>query len=112
MSMLSNRKDRLRFIDFMSDLDTNLLYPIELFVNELSAIGIDVSTDPNNNVLFVGTHRVYMASAEWGKDGIFAPHVLELILTDLEIVITSNEATISNRYKDRLSKLRNFWKIN
>lgn len=111
MSMLSNRKDRLRFIDFMSDLFTNLLYPIELFVNELSAIGIDVSTDPNINVLFVGTHRIYMASAEWGKDGIFAPHVLEHILTDLGIAINSNESTISNRYNDRLIQLRNFWKI-
>jgi hypothetical protein len=112
MPMLSNHQDQLRFIDFMSDLDTNLLYPMELFVDELSACAISVNIDLDNKVLLVGTHRVYMASAEWGIDGIFAPHVLEHILTDLGIAITSNEATISNRYKDRLSQLKNIWKLN
>ena len=111
MPMLSNRQDQLRFIDFMSNLDTNLLYPIALFLKELSEIGVAVSIDPNNKALLVGSHRVYLTSAEWGKDGIFAPHVLEHILTDLGIAINSNAATISNRYNDRLIQLRNFWKI-
>jgi hypothetical protein len=109
--LLSNRQDRLRFINFMSDLDTNLLYPLEYFFTELSACAISVSIDINNKELLVGTHLVYLTSAEWGKDGIFAPHVLEHILTDLGIAINSNEATISNRYKDRLSQLRNIWKL-
>ncbi len=110
--MLSNRQDRLRFINFMSDLDTKLLYPIEYFFSELSACGISVSIDSNNKELLLGTHRVYLTSAEWGKDGIFAPHVLEHILIDLGVTINSDEATISNRYKDRLSQLKNIWKLN
>ena len=111
MLLLSNRQDRLRFIDFMSDLDTNLLYPIEYFFEELSACSISVKIDFNGKVLLVGTHRIYLASAEWGKDGIFAPHVLEHILTDLGIAIASNELTIEDRYKDRISKLRLIWML-
>jgi hypothetical protein len=111
MPMLFNHQDQLRFIDFMSDLDTNLLYPIELFLSELSKIGIEVSVDPNNKELLVGTHRIYLASAEWGEDGIFAPHVLEYILTDMGIEISSNQLTIADRYKDRISKLKLIWML-
>ena len=111
MPLLSNRQDRLRFLNFMSYLDTNLLYPIEYFFTELSACAISVNIDSNNKELLIGTHRVYTACAEWGKDGIFAPHVLEHILTDLGIAITSNEATISTRYKDRLIQLSKIWEI-
>ena len=111
MPLLSNRQDRMRFINFMSDLDTNLLYPLEYFFTELSACAISVNIDSNNKELLIGTHRVYTACAEWGKDGIFAPHVLEHILTDLGVAIASNELTIEDRYKDRISKLRLIWML-
>ena len=82
MTILASRLVQLRFLDFMSNLDAKLLYPTELFLKELSELGIAVSIDPNNKELLVGSHRVYLTSAEWGKDGVFAPHVLEHIWTD------------------------------
>lgn len=95
----------------MSDLDTNLLYPIDYFFTELSACAISVNIDFDGKALTVGSHRVYLVTAEWGEDGIFAPHVLEHILTDLGVAVTSNKLTIEDRYQDRIEKLKLIWML-
>jgi hypothetical protein len=97
------------FLELMHDMGAHSMFYLNDMTKRLSECGLPVTEDGENDCLLIGGEKVYLAEPEWGKTGIYPPHVLSVVIEHFEFEITTEMTGIGFRFKDRLQQLASHW---
>jgi hypothetical protein len=98
-----------KFLELMHDMGANSMFYLNDMTKRLSECGLPVTEDSENNCLLIDGVKVHLAEPEWGKAGIYPPHVLSVVIEHFGFEITSDMTGFGFHFKDRLQQLASHW---
>jgi hypothetical protein len=98
-----------KFLELMNDMGAHSVFYLNDMTNRLSKCGIPVKVDSENDCLLIDAAKIHLAEPEWGKAGIYPPHVLSVVIENFGFNISSDMTGIGFRFKDRLEQLASHW---
>ncbi len=106
---LSRKTD---FLDLMNELGAHTIWKVPVVLEKLKKIGIDAIYDSSGELSVEGV-RIKQVQGEWGTPGIYAPYILELIITQCNFSepIVSDMTGRGFYHRHILSQLADRWGI-
>jgi hypothetical protein len=100
------------FLDLMNELGAHTIWKVPVVLEKLKKIGIDATYDSFEELL-VGGIRIKQVQGEWGTPGIYAPYILDLIISQCNFSepIVSNMTGRGFYHRNLLSQLADRWGI-
>jgi len=105
-------EQKVKFLELMNYMGAHSMFYLNDMVKILSDCGIPAAVGHENDCLLIGGVKVHLAEPEWGKAGIYPPHVLSIVIEHFGYEITSDMTGIGFHFKDRLEQLASCWGLN
>jgi hypothetical protein len=98
-----------KFLELMHAMGGHSIFYLNEMTKRLSDCGIPVTEDSDNDCILIDGVKVYLVEPEWGKAGIYPPHVLSVVIEHFGFDITSEMTGSGFHFKDRLEQLASQW---